>query len=306
MKEIASTNSCSTKEIPLDPEKDLEYQSSNSKLNCFIGDWDDAPEFLKDNEFIIRGYRIWFTSVKDLMKSLFMIHNESVNVWSHLFGVILFFIIILYIAIFITPQLLFPTFDKIQSILKGKHFQSIENPMLNYTEYNYESILQIQIEKHYDQIKSTIHNNIPMNSNWESILNEITYFSTSIKQTLLDIIDQNSEAYYSENTVVYQYLVKWPLYVHMIGVILCLFFSSIFHLFSAYSLKASKFLSRIDYTGISILITASTFPPNIYGLGCDPSNLNSLWAYIYCYYFYFIFCCRMYYFSSTRRSPFVP
>lgn len=37
-------------------------------------------EFLKDNEFIRHGYRAHFNSTRKLLKSLFMFHNESVNV----------------------------------------------------------------------------------------------------------------------------------------------------------------------------------------------------------------------------------
>ena len=60
-----------------------------------------------------------------------------------------------------------------------------------------------------------------------------------------------------------------PLFVHMTGAIICLLFSSMFHLFSAYSPKAQKFMSRLDYGGISFLIAGSTFPPIIYGFACN-------------------------------------
>jgi len=37
------------------------------------------------------------------MKSLFMLHNESVNVWSHLFGVSLFIFLIFYTVVYLAP-----------------------------------------------------------------------------------------------------------------------------------------------------------------------------------------------------------
>jgi len=55
----------------------------------------------------------------------------------------------------------------------------------------------------------------------------------------------------------------------MIGAILCLLFSSIFHLFSNYGETTQTFLSRLDYGGIAILIAGSTFPPVIYGFACS-------------------------------------
>ena len=39
---------------------------------------------MKDNDKIHRGYRVNFHSKKQLLKSLFMVHNESVNIWTHL------------------------------------------------------------------------------------------------------------------------------------------------------------------------------------------------------------------------------
>lgn len=61
-----------------------------------IGPLNDHHDFLRDNEFIHSGYRLNFSSTKRILKSLFMLHNESVNVWSHLLGVFLFLILIIY------------------------------------------------------------------------------------------------------------------------------------------------------------------------------------------------------------------
>jgi len=49
-----------------------------------IADTADAPEFLRV-PFIHSGYRVGYTA-KACLKSLFQIHNETVNVWSHLIG----------------------------------------------------------------------------------------------------------------------------------------------------------------------------------------------------------------------------
>ena len=49
-----------------------------------------APSFLIDNEYILRGYRINFNTNRKICRSLFLLHNETVNVWSHIIGVIAF------------------------------------------------------------------------------------------------------------------------------------------------------------------------------------------------------------------------
>ncbi len=58
-----------------------------------------APAFLQDNEFILRGYRIGFNTRQKILRSLFMLHNETVNVWSHLIGVIVFLGLLIYISV---------------------------------------------------------------------------------------------------------------------------------------------------------------------------------------------------------------
>ena len=40
---------------------------------------------LQDNNFILKGYRIDY-SLKDTFRSLFRLHNETGNVWTHLLG----------------------------------------------------------------------------------------------------------------------------------------------------------------------------------------------------------------------------
>jgi hypothetical protein len=57
-----------------------------------------------DNEYIATGYRINFNSIRKILKSLFIVHNESVNVWSHLLGSILFLAMILYTYLYMAPH----------------------------------------------------------------------------------------------------------------------------------------------------------------------------------------------------------
>lgn len=47
--------------------------------------WDDLPEYLRDNEYIYTGYRAE-TGFRGSLRSLFTLHNESGNVWTHLLG----------------------------------------------------------------------------------------------------------------------------------------------------------------------------------------------------------------------------
>jgi len=51
--------------------------------------WDKVPPFLRNNPFILKYYRTYF-SFSLCLKSLFLWHNETVNIWTHLIGVLVF------------------------------------------------------------------------------------------------------------------------------------------------------------------------------------------------------------------------
>eukprot|EP00250_Pteridium_aquilinum_P015573 c22651_g1_i1 orf=2-562(-) len=47
------------------------------------------PDYLRDNEFIVAHYRAdW--PLKQTLLSMFTIHNETLNIWTHLIGFIIF------------------------------------------------------------------------------------------------------------------------------------------------------------------------------------------------------------------------
>lgn len=51
--------------------------------------YDELPEYMKDNEYILNHYRAdW--PLREAFFSLFRWHNESLNVWTHLLGFLLF------------------------------------------------------------------------------------------------------------------------------------------------------------------------------------------------------------------------
>ena len=68
----------------------------------------------------------------------------------------------------------------------------------------------------------------------------------------------------------YTLISRWPIFVFLVSAMLCLLFSAVFHLFYSMSPYVSKKTQSLDYAGISLLISGSTFPPLVYGFACNP------------------------------------
>lgn len=51
--------------------------------------YDEAPAFLRQNPSIRSGYRVFY-SPKECLRSLFEWNNETVNIWTHISGILLF------------------------------------------------------------------------------------------------------------------------------------------------------------------------------------------------------------------------
>lgn len=79
-----------------------EIKNQNAIENAvkpFIGDISQYPEDLIDNPFITTGYRIGFHSLKQALTSLFMWHNETINVWTHLLGKVFYLSLIIVVLV---------------------------------------------------------------------------------------------------------------------------------------------------------------------------------------------------------------
>jgi adiponectin receptor len=63
--------------------------------------WDDLPSWQQDNHYIRSGYRPASSSFKKSFASLGYLHNESVNIYSHFVGAVIFSsaAVVLYAAI---------------------------------------------------------------------------------------------------------------------------------------------------------------------------------------------------------------
>ena len=58
--------------------------------------YNDLPEWYQDNNLITEGYRAPNPNYNELINSIFSLHNETANIWSHIAGVVLFIVLAIY------------------------------------------------------------------------------------------------------------------------------------------------------------------------------------------------------------------
>uniref|UniRef100_A0A8C8RKF2 Adiponectin receptor 2 n=1 Tax=Pelusios castaneus TaxID=367368 RepID=A0A8C8RKF2_9SAUR len=148
-------------------------------LQVWEGRWrviphDVLPDWLKDNDFLLHGHRPPMPSFRACFRSIFHLHTETGNIWTHLLGFLFF--LVLGIGYMISPSI------------------------------NYVAPIQERI-----------------------------VFGT-----------------------------------FFLGAILCLCFSWLFHTVYCHSERVSRTFSKLDYSGITLLIVGSFVPWLYYSFYCSP------------------------------------
>lgn len=133
--------------------------------------YEEIPDYLKHNQYLVNGYRVNL-SVLQCIRSMFDIHNETCNIWSHLLGAVIFIIVGICTV------------------------SSFENP----------------------HVEDFVVNGIYMGCAVVLMLN-----------------------------------------------------STIFHIFNCCSQEVYCWTARLDYSGISLMITGSFYPPMYYAFKCNPN-----------------------------------
>lgn len=145
-----------------------------------------------DNNHITHGYRINFDNPKKILKSLFMLHNESVNIWSHFLPAILIIILIISFALMIDAEKFSYSYKEHKTELeKGidHYYHTLDNLTLmsEYDSFKNKSSIEIQ------ELKQTVINNyalfvIKFNENSESLKKLLEYEIEGIKHTFREKI----------------------------------------------------------------------------------------------------------------------
>lgn len=80
------------------------------------------------------------------------------------------------------------------------------------------------------------------------MLNDEKYLPQEIQSKIILLLNNDSMIEFTENTILYKEMSKWPLMIHLIGLITCMIFSATYHLFHAKNKETKAFFQRLDYS----------------------------------------------------------
>jgi adiponectin receptor len=294
--EIKNRNNSKEKSSKINKNLNLELKEKKYKdeEKIIIGKYSDAPDYLKDNEYIKNGYLINCHTFKMVLRSLFVCSNETINIWSHLIGCIISILLIILTALFLKTSLV-------------KELTQIEYEDLqikiNETIIPWSSELRkhktIEIDSINQDVCSVIDNildntqNLVSNygtkfttfiiienfiKNTKVLINKIVNYFSKDSNVLEDITTKwdlcvnriiSYIKYDLKDDIRGEHIKRWPLFIMLSAAIVCFGFSTSFHWFSIYSKNLYSLLCRLDYAGITFLIPGSCYPPYFYFYYCD-------------------------------------
>ena len=294
------------KEEELKDNSSLKSKKENIKFNAkekslkiedkiIVGKYSDAPDYLKDNEFIKNGYLINCHSLKLVLRSLFVCSNETINIWSHLVGCIISILLILFTAMFLKTSLIRELTQEEYEDLQIKINETIIPWSSELRQYKLEEKEKIDsnvcsvidnilsntdnlvnnsgakfatvniIEKFIENTKNLINKIVNIFAKDSNILEHITTKWEICVNKIISYIKYNNliDELKGEN------IGRWPLFIMLSAAIVCFGFSTSFHWFSIYSKNLYSLLCRLDYAGITFLIPGSCYPPYFYFYYCE-------------------------------------
>ncbi|CAJ2646032.1 unnamed protein product [Trifolium pratense] len=216
------------------------------KVKYQLVEYHSLPAFLRDNEYILGHYRSEWP-MKQVLLSIFTIHNETLNVWTHLIGFFLFLALTIYTAMQVPNVIDLNSLQHLPDFLKNADLHKLQAELLTCLP-SMPDLQRLRDEISSWHIKELLYNCLPNN----------------VKDDLANIIAP----------LVISPITRWPFYAFLGGAMFCLLASSVCHLLSCHSERVSYIMLRLDYAGIAALISTSFYPPVYYSFMCYPFFCN--------------------------------
>lgn len=243
------------------------------KVKYQLVEFHALPAFLRDNEYIIGHYRAEWP-LKEVLLSVFRIHNETLNVWTHLIGFFLFLSLTIYTAMQVPKVVDLHSLQRFPDVLKRADLHKIQASLPHMPD----------LLKFRGELKTSLPSMdlLPSLSGWHKLFTDCLpeVFShanhtddcvlATVKDDLLNILAP----------LMTRPITRWPFFVFLGGAMFCLLASSTCHLLSCHSERLSYIMLRLDYAGIAALISTSFYPPVYYSFMCNPFLCNFYMGFI--------------------------
>ncbi|CAL4921592.1 unnamed protein product [Urochloa decumbens] len=240
------------------------------------------PGYLRDNEYIHRHYRCEWP-LPQVLLSAFSIHNETLNVWTHLIGFFIFLVLTIYTATQVPSVVDIQSLQHLPDVLRNADIHKIQAELLSCLP----SLPHLSdLQKLKDELKSSWNSMevLPSLPRWhllELLSNCLPHRFTHTNETSLSVLQNMKEDI--ANMIAPQLIrpiARWPFFAFLGGAMFCLLASSTCHLLSCHSRRLAYIMLRLDYAGIAALIATSFYPPVYYSFMCYPFFCNLYLSFI--------------------------
>ncbi|CAK7563673.1 MAG: hypothetical protein SEPTF4163_001547 [Sporothrix epigloea] len=223
--------------------------------------WDDLPDWRRDNAYILTGYRPTSHSYMASLGSVLGIHNESVNIWTHLSGALV--AAMLGLALFV---------DELPSVA-------------DLVRYILPAWLMAHVKaftcKAAALVTPLVAHHLPVASGWlASTYAQLADAVALVPQCFLQAVGATGFARFHTSGSPTHDTASSTLVLSCFaaGAVACLGMSATYHALSNHSPAVARWGNKLDYSGIVFLIVGSYVPTLYYGFFCHPR-----WLTVYLY-----------------------
>ncbi|KAK6125348.1 hypothetical protein DH2020_040917 [Rehmannia glutinosa] len=135
-----------------------------NKVKYQLVEYHSLPGYLKDNEYILGHYRAEWP-LKQTLLSVFTIHNETLNVWTHLIGFFLFLSLTIYTAMKVPNVVDLHRLQNFPDVLRKADFQKLHTELITCLP----SLPHMpDLQRLREELKTSLHSMdlLPYLSNW--------------------------------------------------------------------------------------------------------------------------------------------
>ncbi|KAK8587607.1 hypothetical protein V6N13_086587 [Hibiscus sabdariffa] len=207
------------------------------KMKYQLVEYHSLPGFLRDNEYILGHYRSEWP-MKQILLSIFTIHNETLNVWTHLIGFFIFLSLTIYTAMKVPKVVDLHALQQISDALEKADLHKLQSEILTC----FPSLSNMpDLNKLREELKTSIPlmDLVPSLSSWHvlehlhSCLPELFSAGNFIDAQVLQAMKEP--------------ITRWPFFAFLGGAMFCLLASSACHLLSCHSERLTYIMLRLDY-----------------------------------------------------------